>query len=139
MTIDDEVKACSKCGLCRAVCPVFLEVNDETMSPRGRISLVEAMLEGGLSNSEKYIDTVQVCIKCGRCSSVCPVGINVQEVVQSAREMLAESMGVPDDAKEVFRSLLLDPEKFRASLADAGKMPAHPEESKVTPLTVPKA
>jgi len=129
--IIDEVKGCSKCGLCRAVCPVFLEINDEAMSPRGRISLIEALLEGGLSNSEKYIDTVQACIKCARCSGVCPVGVRVEEVIQSAREMLSESVGIPDAAKEVFRSLLLDPARFRASLVDAGKMPALPSDSKI--------
>jgi len=132
--IIDEVKECSKCGLCRSVCPVFLEVNDEVASPRGRISLIEALLEGGLSNSEKYIDTVQACIKCSRCSSVCPVGVKVEDIVQSAREMLAESAGIPDDAKEVFRSLLLDPEKFRASLvdADAGEIPTHSDAGKMS-------
>ncbi|HGE72161.1 TPA: (Fe-S)-binding protein, partial [Candidatus Poribacteria bacterium] len=45
----DEIKDCSKCGICRAVCPIFFIVNDEVMSPRGRVSLVEAMLEGNLS------------------------------------------------------------------------------------------
>jgi len=115
----DEVKECSKCGICRSVCPVFLEINDEVMSPRGRVSLVEALLEGGLSQSERYVDTIRSCIRCMRCSSVCPSGISVERIVQSARNLLAENMGIPDAAKEVFRSVLVDPTTFRASLMDS--------------------
>lgn len=125
----DEVKECSKCGVCRSVCPVFLELNDEVMSPRGRVSLVEALLEGDLSYSESYIDTIRSCIKCTRCFGVCASGIRVDRIVQSARELLAEKMGIPDAAREVFRSTLLDPAAFRASLVDAAA--SNPSESKV--------
>jgi glycolate oxidase iron-sulfur subunit len=133
----DEVKDCSKCGKCRSVCPVFLQVNDEVMSPRGRVSLVEAMLDGGLSNSERYVDTIRSCIKCMRCSEACPVGIRVERVIQSARELLAEKLGISDPASEVFRSLLLDPSAFRSALVNAGKAFANPDavdKSALAPL-----
>lgn len=115
----NEVKECSKCGICRSVCPVFLGVNDEAMSPRGRVSLIEALLEGGLSHSERYVDTVRSCIRCMRCSGVCPSGIRVERIIQLARNLVAEKAGVPDVAREVFRSILLDTKAFRASLMDA--------------------
>jgi glycolate oxidase iron-sulfur subunit len=121
----DEVNECSKCGICRSVCPVFLEINDEVMSPRGRISLIEALLEGELSHSERYVDTIQSCIGCTRCSSVCPSGISVERIVQSARNLLAENVGIPDAAREVFRTILLDPKAFHDSLmAAAGSDPS---------------
>ena len=121
----DKVKECSKCGICRSVCPVFLEIRDEVMSPRGRISLLEALLEGGLSYSERYVDTIRSCIKCTRCSSVCPSGISVERIIQSARDLLAVNIGIPDATQEVFRSILLDPAAFRASLmAAAGSDPS---------------
>jgi glycolate oxidase iron-sulfur subunit len=122
----DEVKECSKCGICRSVCPVFLEINDEVMSPRGRISLIEALLEGGLSHSERYVDTIRSCIRCTRCSSVCPSGISVERIVQSARDLLAENVGIPDAAREVFRSILLDPASFRACLLSHSPAPSPP-------------
>jgi len=117
--LTDKVKECSKCGICRSVCPVFLEIRDEVMSPRGRISLLEALLEGGLSYSERYVDTIRSCIKCTRCSSVCPSGISVERIIQSARDLLAENVGIPDAAKGIFRSILLDSAAFRASLMTA--------------------
>jgi glycolate oxidase iron-sulfur subunit len=117
----DEVKECSKCGKCRSVCPIFLRLKDEVMSPRGRISLIEAMLRGGLTDSSKYLDTVRFCLRCSRCSGVCPSGIEAEGIVQSARELLAEKTGIPDAAKEVFRSLLFDPKGFRDALVKAAE------------------
>jgi glycolate oxidase iron-sulfur subunit len=40
----------------------------------------------------------------------------VENIIQSARELLAEKVGIPDAAREVFRSILLDPASFRAEL-----------------------
>lgn len=119
----DKVKECSKCGVCRSACPVFLELNDEVMSPRGRISLIEALLEGKLSHSERFIDTVRTCIRCMRCSDVCPSGVRVEEIIQSARNSIAENIGMPDIAGEIFRATLLDPAAFHASLASADPGP----------------
>lgn len=114
MLIDD-IKECSKCGICRAACPVFAEINHESMSPRGRVSLVEAMLENKLSLSERYIDTIRACIKCTRCADVCPSGVRPEKIVQSAREMLYESIGIPQEIKDAF-NLVLHPEQFREYL-----------------------
>ena len=111
----DEVKECSKCGICKAVCPAFLVANNEVMSPRGRISLVEAMLEGNLSLSDRYVDTIRTCIKCTRCADVCPSGIRPDKIVQSAREMLYGTSATPDEIKELLH-IVLDPEQFREFL-----------------------
>jgi len=111
----DEIKECSKCGICRAVCPVFLVANNEVMSPRGRISLVEAMLEGKLSLSGRYVDNIRTCIKCTRCADVCPSGVRPEKIIQSAREMLYGTSATPDEIKELLR-LTLDPEQFREFL-----------------------
>ena len=130
----EEVRECSKCGKCRSVCPVFGVVNDEVMSPRGRISLIEALLEGNLSNSERYTDTIMTCIRCARCSNTCPVGIRMEDITQMARELLAEKVGIPDAAREVFRDLLPDPEAFRSALVEAASSPS---ESEVPLLQLP--
>ncbi len=108
----DEIKDCSKCGICRAVCPVFFIVNDEVMSPRGRISLVEALIEGNLSVSDRYTDIIRSCIKCTRCADVCPSGVRPEKIVQSAREMLYNTTYTSKTIKEILRSTL-DRGRFR--------------------------
>jgi glycolate oxidase iron-sulfur subunit len=113
--IIDDIKECSKCGVCRTVCPVFVEVKHEAMSPRGRISLIEAMLENGLSLSERYIDTIRTCIKCTRCADVCPSGVKPDKIIQSVREILYESIGVPKHVKDAFYQVI-HPDRFREYL-----------------------
>lgn len=98
------INECSKCGICRSVCPVFLAVNDEVMSPRGKISLIEAFLEEEIIDIERYTDIIRSCIKCRRCSGVCPVGVRVEKLIQSARELLYSE--IPSEAKEIFSSIL---------------------------------
>ena len=36
-----EISRCVRCGSCRAVCPSFLQKNEESFSPRGRMALVK--------------------------------------------------------------------------------------------------
>lgn len=106
----ENINECSKCGICRSVCPIFLAVNDEVISPRGKISLVEAFLEEKIKDIERYADIVRSCIKCTRCSNVCPVGVRVEKIIQWARELLHSE--IPTDAKEAFKYFLLDPSDF---------------------------
>lgn len=127
----DEIKECSKCGICRSVCPIFQELNYEVMSPRGRISLIEANLEGKIPNSDRYIDTIRTCIKCMRCSSVCPSGVRVEKIVQSARVLLAESMVLPESVREIFNDKLFNPSAFKVSLTEAASIQSKDMDSKV--------
>ena len=34
--IKEEIYKCSKCGLCKSVCPIYLATKNEMYSPRGR-------------------------------------------------------------------------------------------------------
>ena len=53
----------------------------------------------------------------------------MEKIVQSARDLLAEKMGIQDAAREVFRSTLLDPTAFRDALMKAAA--SAPSEPKV--------
>ncbi len=108
----ENINECSKCGICRSVCPIFLAVNDEVMSPRGKISLVEAFLEESITDRKRYTDIIRSCIKCTRCSDVCPVGVRVEKIIQSARELLYSESTV--DARETFRYFSVNPSEFCA-------------------------
>ena len=106
----ENINECSKCGICRSVCPVFLAVNDEVVSPRGKISLVEAFLEERIIDIKRYTDIIRSCIRCTRCSNVCPVGVRVEKIIQSARELLYSE--IPTEAREAFRYFSANPSEF---------------------------
>ena len=40
------LRKCVHCGFCTATCPTYVLLGDERDSPRGRIYLIKAMLEG---------------------------------------------------------------------------------------------
>ncbi|MGQ9610030.1 MAG: (Fe-S)-binding protein [bacterium] len=113
------INECSKCGICRSVCPIFLAVNDEVISPRGKISLVEAFLEEKITDIERYTDIIRSCIRCTRCSSVCPAGVRVEKIIQSARELLYSNM--PPEAKEIFNFILNNPSELLQKMKEYSK------------------
>lgn len=42
----EDVQRCMRCGFCRTLCPTFTSLGWEASSPRGRMQLVKAYLDG---------------------------------------------------------------------------------------------
>lgn len=42
----DELTNCMRCGFCQPACPTFKETGYEAASPRGRIALMKAVVDG---------------------------------------------------------------------------------------------
>jgi len=118
-TIPDEaqVRACIRCGLCSAVCPVYQETLLETDAPRGRIALVRAVLEGRLEPSKRFKDVVYECLYCQACTNLCPAGVRTDLLMMAARANLLEREGGNPVRKFLFRWLL--PKVQRVELATA--------------------
>jgi fumarate reductase (CoM/CoB) subunit B len=72
-------KDCSKCGICKSICPVYKLFLKEKHSPRGKIILLEQdMLDGAFF----------LCTTCGACKEVCPVGSEIPVI--SVRKAICE-------------------------------------------------
>ncbi len=82
-----------KCGTCRTVCPVFHELNEEGASPRGKITLVQALFESGFEPSKRTKKFISECLLCTACVEVCPNHVQTDLLVLSAREKLADTAG----------------------------------------------
>jgi len=88
--LEDNIIKCMKCGLCQSVCPVFLELGQESLVARGKIALVEALIEGRLKLTSTLAERIRCCLLCGTCVESCPSGVRVDYIVLKARAITAK-------------------------------------------------
>jgi len=76
---------CVKCGLCLPHCPTYLKTQDESESPRGRLSLIQAWADGHLEPSPKLLDHIDHCLLCRSCEAACPANVPYGLIVDEFR------------------------------------------------------
>lgn len=82
---EKEINKCSKCGLCQAVCPIFQVTGNECAVSKGKFVMLSGVLKGDLNLNENMTSYLDLCTKCNKCSNFCPAGINVCEILQTAK------------------------------------------------------
>jgi glycolate oxidase iron-sulfur subunit len=116
------LRKCVHCGFCTATCPTFLELGDESDSPRGRIYLIKDMLETGRPADPETVTHLDRCLTCLSCMTTCPSGVDYMHLVDHARAHVARTHTRPL-ADRLFRRLLAlvipNPTLFRLSLIGA--------------------
>ncbi|MBF0096529.1 MAG: (Fe-S)-binding protein [Magnetococcales bacterium] len=65
---------CTQCGYCLPVCPTYRVENNELHSPRGRVSIILALRNGGLAK-EEAATILDHCLLCQACHAACPAGV----------------------------------------------------------------
>jgi heterodisulfide reductase subunit C/nitrate reductase gamma subunit len=89
-----ELDACTHCGTCTVRCSVgaaLEEIPNINILPSEKIASIKALASGRkLAEAElKAIqEGVNLCTNCYRCTVVCPVGINLQDLWFNVREVL---------------------------------------------------
>jgi glycolate oxidase iron-sulfur subunit len=86
---------CNKCGACTAVCPLYQETVKEGMAARGKLALLEAVVDGALAPSQVLRHRIEDCLLCGACAQSCPSLVPTTDLFLEAREELARMFGVP--------------------------------------------
>src|SRR5258705_12924985 len=69
------IDACVHCGFCLQACPTYLTLEDENDSPRGRLVLMRALVDGSLLVDDTDVRThIDRCLGCRPGGTVCPSG-----------------------------------------------------------------
>lgn len=77
---------CVMCGLCLPHCPTFALTGRETESPRGRIAIARQLALG--RQGEGFAQSLESCLQCRSCESVCPAEVPYGRLIEEARSLL---------------------------------------------------
>jgi glycolate oxidase iron-sulfur subunit len=90
------IDACVHCGFCLQACPTYVTLEDENDSPRGRIVLMRALLEGTLPPENDSVHRhISQCLGCRACETACPSGVPYGHLLEATRATLAEYRPIP--------------------------------------------
>ena len=115
--LEDQPVVCMRCDLCQAVCPLFAETGREADAARGKLALLDGLLQEILQNAGGVQDHLSRCLLCGSCAANCPSGVKVLDIFIKSRAILAGYLGLPPLKKAIFRHLLAKPGTFIRLLA----------------------
>ncbi|OQY58847.1 MAG: (Fe-S)-binding protein [Desulfobacteraceae bacterium 4572_88] len=110
--LEDQLVVCMRCGMCQAVCPVFAETGRESDVARGKLALLDGLMQEMFKQPEGVNERLNKCLLCGSCSANCPSGVNVLEIFIKARAILTDYTGLSPAKKIILRGMLARPELF---------------------------
>ena len=85
---ESELRRCVHCGFCTATCPTYVLLGDELDSPRGRIYLIQEMLESAATPDPRVVLHIDRCLSCLACESTCPSGVRYEHLIDHARSYI---------------------------------------------------
>ncbi|MEA2212827.1 MAG: glycolate oxidase iron-sulfur subunit [Solirubrobacteraceae bacterium] len=80
----EAIGSCVHCGFCLPTCPTYATLGEEMDSPRGRIFLMQLVLEGKLER-ESAMPFIDNCLGCQSCVSACPSGVEYGDLITAYR------------------------------------------------------
>ena len=107
-------EACVNCGWCAEACQYYVATEDPKYTPISKLGLMKKVYKRELSpfrwwhrmfTRDITIDDLHEyqpkvfdeCTMCGRCSMICPMGIDIAEMVHVSREAMVEAGLIPSE------------------------------------------
>jgi heterodisulfide reductase subunit D len=86
------VESCAlcRCGCCKDDCPMYSEILEETISPKGRNFMIRAVLKGIIEPDERTVRIAYSCLLCRRDEHSCVAKLKSADVNESFRRYLVD-------------------------------------------------
>jgi glycolate oxidase iron-sulfur subunit len=78
------ISDCVHCGFCLPTCPTYTLWGEEMDSPRGRIDLMKAGLQGA-PMTDTMVQHFDACLGCMACVTACPSGVQYDALIEATR------------------------------------------------------
>ena len=113
-----DMESCIHCGMCAEACHFYAQTKDPKYTPILKVDLLRRVYRRELGPQrwlyrlfthditaqelEEWQELVyDSCTECGRCSMICPMGINVSAMINVVRQGVAEAGFMPDELRAV--------------------------------------
>jgi glycolate oxidase iron-sulfur subunit len=112
---------CVHCGFCLPTCPTYGVLWQKEMdSPRGRIYLMQGLVDGTISLSDTVVEHFDRCLGCMACVTSCPSGVKYGTLIEETRAHVEQthrrSFGERLQRGMIFATVP-KPRRLRAALA----------------------
>jgi len=84
---------CVHCGFCLPTCPSYLLLGKEMDSPRGRIELMHAGVDGRVGMTDTLVGHFDTCLGCMACETACPSGVRYAPLIEETRAAIEHHHG----------------------------------------------
>ncbi len=128
---------CVHCGFCLPTCPTYVLWQEEMDSPRGRIQLMQAQVDGTAALTTSVVEHFDRCLGCMACLSSCPSGVRYDELIETTRHAVEDEFSRPRSERLQRRLLFATlpyPRRMRIALRLAPIGRALPSPRWVRPL-----
>ncbi|THB78697.1 MAG: (Fe-S)-binding protein [Desulfobacteraceae bacterium] len=120
--LENLLAKCTRCGMCQSVCPVYKTTRSESDVSRGKLILLEGLIDGLFEDPEGVNERLNRCLLCGSCESNCPSGVSAVTIFLKARGILTRYMGLSITRKIIFRKMLANPAFFKRLVGAAQRL-----------------
>ena len=79
------LRDCVHCGFCLPTCPTYELWHEEMDSPRGRIHLMQATVDGTIELNATVAQHFDRCLGCMACVTACPSGVQYDRLIEDTR------------------------------------------------------